>query len=655
MIIQLGRRSMTYGVTSNMIDTFGELVFELSLNKQRRVGDPIRRMDWAQIEAQREGRGLSDAEIGDKVGLTTDQARYIRVVMERRTFRRDQYRKLFQLGGGKRYRDDDYAATVPAEPGAAAMDLREALSFEPAQTKKFVTEGYWTNETLSSILAAHAKERPEAIAIQQGERQIIYGELQATVLRLAGSLQGLGIGPGDMVSVQLPNVAEYIIAYLAACHLGAVMSTIHMPYRAAEFRTLLEHSQAKAVICLPAFKEYPTGQEMLQLQGELTTLEHVICMGDGPGGTHPLTELMSAEQTAKVAAPPVGADPMLLLYTSGTSSSPKGVPLTYQNMLSNTRVGLAEHSIGPDDSLLSAAPFSHLYGIYSIHLALAAGATALLLPVFTPPDLANVVEQEQPSMLFTSPAHISACLNLGVFENRDLSSLRQTIMSGSACPPELFPAFQALTLNNALAQLWGMTECQAGLYTRPNDSAEVAAHSAGRPSPGNEARIVDSNGAALSSSEEGELHIRGCSVFPGYYNNEAANQQAFSPDGWFRTGDLAKMDEAGNISITGRTKDIINRGGVKFNPVDVELLIDKHPAVMQSAIVPMADPVLGERACAFVVPMPNQEAPSLDALCTYLLEQGIAKNKLPEKLVEIDEMPLTPTRKIIKGKLEIPS
>ena len=194
----------------------------------------------------------------------------------------------------------------------------------------------------------------------------------------------------------------------------------------------------------------------------------------------------------------------------------------------------------------------------------------------------------------------------------------------------------------AVTQLWGMTELQAGLYTRPADGVEVAAISAGRPSPGTQVRLTP----------EGELQVRGPLAFSGYYRNEEATRAAFTEDGWFRTGDLAER-RGENYTITGRSKDIINRGGVKFHPADVEALLDGHPKILQSAIVPMPDAVLGEKACAFVTLRPGAAEPTLAELCEYLLARQIAKNKLPERLVVIPEMPLTPTRKIIKSKLRV--
>jgi acyl-coenzyme A synthetase/AMP-(fatty) acid ligase len=272
---------------------------------------------------------------------------------------------------------------------------------------------------------------------------------------------------------------------------------------------------------------------------------------------------------------------------------------------------------------------------------MAVGACTVLLPAFKPDELAITVEKQKPTALWTAPAHVAACRAAGLLDKHDWSSLKLAIVSGSSAPPDLVRWFAAKVPGCAVTQLWGMTELQAGLYTRPGDPLEVSATSAGRPSPGTEIRILD-----------GELQVRGLSLFTGYYRNEAANAEAFTPDGWFRSGDLAEMRGA-NYAITGRSKDIINRGGVKFNPIDVEMLLDAHPKILQSALVPMPDPVLGEKACAFVVLRSNLSV-TLEELVEYLLGKNIAKNKLPERLVVIPEMPLTPTRKIIKGRLKLP-
>ena len=641
------------GVTESMIQAFGETVFRLSHNYQVRRGDPIRKLQFDQIEEQRAGLGLTDAEIAERIGLTRNQVLYIRTVLERRRFRTGHYVRLLELGGGKRFRADRYVPHLDHfKYSEQALALRAAMSYPPERARTYIERGWWRDDTLTKWLERHATATPEAPAIRHGDTVISYGELKHKVGNLAGALAALGIAKGEVVAIQLPNLPEFLIAYLAIASLGAVMSTIHMPYRAAEIETLLAHAKARAVICLSAAKDYPAAEIMLGLKTTLPLLDHVIALGAPVEGTLSLGELIAHEREApEDAEPPVASDPFLLLFTSGTTSAPKAVPLSYHNMLINARLGAPEHGLTARDVILSAAPFSHLYGLYSFHVAMAVGAATLLLPAFAPPELATTIERGRPTALWTAPAHVAACLALGLFDRHDLSSLKLAIISGSACPPELARAFATKAPNCTVTQLWGMTETQGALYSRPGDPLEVSANSAGRPSPGTEVRIVDADGLPVAPGTEGELQVRGCLLFPGYLDNPAANEAAFTEGGWFRSGDLAVQDAAGNVRISGRTKDVINRGGVKYNPLDVELLLDKHPKILQSAIVPVPDPVLGEKACAFVVPKPGAEV-TLRELCDYLSQHNIAKIKLPERLEIVGEMPMTPTRTIIKGRLK---
>ena len=213
------------------------------------------------------------------------------------------------------------------------------------------------------------------------------------------------------------------------------------------------------------------------------------------------------------------------------------------------------------------------------------------MPAFTPPDLARTLKAEAVTVLFAAPAHVAACLGAGLLDDTDtLSPLRLAVLSGSAVAPSVARGLQERMANGHVTQLWGMTETQAGLYTRPGDPIEAVAGSAGRPSPGTEVRVVDPDDAALPPGREGELHIRGSLLFPGYFDNPEANREAFSAEGWFRTGDLAVVDPDGNVAITGRCKDVINRGGVKYNPRDIEDLLAAHPEVEMAAIVPVPGP-----------------------------------------------------------------
>ena len=605
------------GVTDAMLATFGEAVFRMSHNLQEREGDPIRRLDWQEIERQRESMGLSDGQIAERLGLRREQVMFIRNTEESRRFRTGQTAYLLDLGGGRRYRPE---RVVRLEDRFAysenALRLRAALKFDAEAARRYAQAGWWRDDTLPKWLARHAKERPNSPAVISSE-VMTWKTLEERVLRFAEGLRRAGVAPGEVVAVQLPNTPDFIVAFLAICRLGAVMCTLHMPYRGAEIEALLRHSRAKLAIGLSK-----------DLFG-------------GIGRT--VSEIDTSARLAKDYPEPVAADPFLLLYTSGTTAAPKGVPHSYHTMLSNARLGVPEHRLTAGDRILSAAPLTHLFGLYALHCAWACGAASVLLPAFKPDDLAATVEKLKPTALWTAPAHIAAVRAQGLFDKHDWSSLKLAIVSGSAAPSSLMKYFQEKAPGCAVTQLWGMTETQGALYTRPGDALEVHCSSAGRPSPGTEVRIAD-----------GELQVRGCLLFPGFYDNDAANAAAFTQDGWYRTGDLAAVDAAGNYAITGRVKDVINRGGVKFNPRDVEDLLDSHPKVLQSAIVPMPDPILGEKACAFVVLKRKEDSLRLEELTEYLMEKNIAKNKLPERLVVVPEMPLTPTRKIIKSRLRLP-
>ena len=643
------------GVTEEMIQTFGDVIFRMSSNHQDRQGDPYRELDWPEIERQREHMGLTDAEIAQRIGLTRDQVLYIRTTLEHRRFQTGHYARLLELGGGKRFRAERFTPHADRPSfSAEAAELRTAMGYPSNLAQRYIENGWWSGDTLHKWLDEHAAERAHAPAIQTVEGCMSYGELQKKVAQLAGSLHATGIGHGDVVALQLPNIPEHLIAYLAVTRLGAIVTAIHMPYRAAECETILTHSQAKAVLCLTEDRGYKAAEQFLELKRTCPKLAYCISLGSEVDGALSLSAMMTRGVGSDLPEGPVASDPFLLLYTSGTTSAPKGVPLSYHNVLSNTRLNAPELGMTANGIHLSAAPYSHLYGLYSFHLAMAVGACNLLLPAFKPTDLITLIEHEHATALWTAPAHIASTMQAGLLDKHDLSSLKLVILSGSVCSAELVRTLERKLPHAAVIQQWGMTELQAGLYTRLDDPPEMAAKNTGRPSPGTEARIMDpTDGHELGTAEEGELQVRGCHLFPGYLRNEEANAAAFTADGWFRTGDLATRDKDFNFAITGRIKEVINRGGVKFNPRVVEELLDSHPKVLQSALVPMPDPLLGEKACAFVTLVSRDSSVTLEELCDYLLSQRIAKTKLPEKLVVVDAMPLTPTRKVIKGKLQI--
>jgi len=505
------------------------------------------------------------------------------------------------------------------------------------------------SETLLDWMEGHiaaAAHRPACIG-PHGTTS--FQSLHADARALASHFRTIGVRRGDVVAVQLPNGIEFLLSYLAAGYIGAVLQTVHMPYRAAEIVPLLQHSGAKVLICLSQAKEFSPAELALSLRDRLPDLRTIMAVGaNAPAGAAPF-DVYRQMPADRLDDRPAAGDDFLLLYTSGTTAAPKGVPVPYSKFLSNAWHSAPELGIDGSSVLLSAAPFTHLYGLFSINLALSQGCATAVLPAFAPSALAEAIAAHRPTGLFVAPAHVAACLQAGLFTADGLASLRFVLISGSVCPPELARTLQDLMPNGKVCQLWGMSELQAGTFTRPDDPEEVRLRTAGRATPGTELRIMD-GATAGRPNVEGELQIRGLSVFNGYLGNPQATADAFTQDGWFRTGDLAVMDEHGNIRITGRMKEVINRGGVKFNPADVEAAIGLHPAVASCAIVPMPDPVLGERACCFIVKAPGASI-DLDAIRAWLAGRDIAKNKWPERVEFIAEMPMTPTRKIKKAEL----
>lgn len=489
------------------------------------------------------------------------------------------------------------------------------------------------SETLWGLVERRARDAPHARSLLFENDSFTNEEFRSRALTLAHGLAGLGVRKGDVVAVQLPNIPEYLLSYAAICALGATLQPVHMPYRRAELATLLKHSETRLFLCLSRFKEASPAKEAVSL------VEQVVALGEPVDGTRAFVSLTAGPGLERVAESSPD-DRFLLLYTSGTTDNPKGVPHAQRGFLANAMASVPEMEVTPEEIILSAAPLTHLYGLYAYHLSLCSGAAMSLLPAFTPPDLAKVIEKDRVNCVFAGPAHFKPLADGGLLERHDFSSLRFACLSGSPVPPELAAAVEKKLPRGRTLQLWGMTELQAGSFSRPRDRADVRHGTAGAATPGTELRVVGER-----------LQVKGVSLFSGYLKNPRATQEAFTADGWFETGDTAELSPAGHLRFTGRVKEIINRGGVKYSPLDVEAIIDRMPGVARAAIVPYPDPVLGERACVFVQPAPGAARPTLEAITRELDRAGMAKFKWPERLELIEAMPITPTQKVMRGRL----
>jgi cyclohexanecarboxylate-CoA ligase len=514
--------------------------------------------------------------------------------------------------------------------------------------------GLWTSETFVTALDAFAARDPDKPVIEEWNgKASSYSELRERSIRLANAYLKLGLRKGDVIAIQLWSCTEFLTAYIAATRMGAILATMHMPYRDSELEPLLRFCEAKVVICgLPA-GSYDGPAMMRRLQAKIPHVAHIIVVGQGlmDGSAHRFEDLIAANDATPVADGPTPAEPALLCFTSGTSSNPKGVMHAFETLSANARAYSKTINLSADDRALIAPPCTHIFGLECFHNTLVTGGTVIPLAQYNPQTFAEMIEEMAPTVIYAAPAHLAGALKSSDLSHRRLDSVRQVILGGSICPPQVAADFEAFLPNGRVGNLFGMTEVLLTTQTPMDHSAFVRHSTIGPPVPGISARIVSDEGGEVAEGETGELQMRGFSVMSGYVKNPDANATSFTEDGWFRTGDLACWDNDGNIIIVGRKKDLINRGGVKINPTDIENTIMEHQSVVQAALVSMDDDVLGERICAFVT-LASGATLDLDTLCRFLADKGVAKMRWPERIVVIDEMPTTPTRKIIKGALQ---
>jgi len=527
------------------------------------------------------------------------------------------------------------------------------MRFETRLTDELVARyqrsGHWGSETFDAILAGRAAAHPDRVAIVDRGRRVTYGELKTRVDRVAAGLGALGIGAGDVVTIQLPNWAEFAYVFFALERLGAVANQIGPDFRSREVDYILRFSESRAFVCPASFKGFDYVKMIGELRPGLSDLEAVCVLG-GPrpdGSTRGVVSLDALLEDAG-AAPPRGAgqganDVMRMAFTSGTTGNPKGVVHSHNTTLSTCRTLNADMRVTADEVFLVYLPLGLNWGYLTLVQAVMAGARAVLLDQFSARAALELIQRERVTYIPTAPASIIAMLNEPELGRFDLSSLRVVITGGASCPIETIREFRA-RMHGHLVELYGMLETGFHTYTRLGDDPEAVTGTVGTVSSGLGLRLIDDSGRDVAAGAEGEIAAQGPSVHLGYHKNPTANAELFTADGWFRTGDLGQFDAAGNVKIVGRLKEMINRGGKKFFPREIEEILYTHPKILHAAIVGVPDPRLGERNCLCVIPRPGQ-ALTLDEVVGYL-KDGVATYKLPETIEVFDELPFTPTGKI---------
>ena len=511
----------------------------------------------------------------------------------------------------------------------------------------------WRNETFEAYLDRWATTRPDKTALVDAVSRYTWAGLARAVDRVAHGLRAHGIERGSAISIQLPNSNEFVLLFLAASRLGAVVNPIPPTYRASELRFMMNLLESQALFVPSVFRGFDYTAMVTGLRVQTPRLEHVFVARGEPGpGMQRFSVLTDTAWEAREGRSPLpGSDPNTVheaVFTSGTTGEPKGVLHTPNTALSTIYPLIERLAFTDRDVILMASTLGHQTGyLYGYCLNMLLGTTAVWLDIWKPEEAARLIETERVTFTMGATPFLQDLTYTPT--TRDLSSLRVFICAGASIPRQLVKDARE-RLRCVISAGWGMTE--NGLVTSNglDDPEEKVFGTDGWPLPGMELRVVDGDGRVAAPGTEGDLLARGSAQFVGYFKRPAFTAEAYTPDGWFKTGDRATLDGDGYVSITGRSKDVIIRGGENIPVVEVENLLFAHPKVAGVAIIGMPDPRLQERVCAFVIPKDGQ-AITLEEIVAYLDTQQLARQKFPERLEIVSEFPMTPSGKVQKYRL----
>jgi cyclohexanecarboxylate-CoA ligase len=531
----------------------------------------------------------------------------------------------------------------------------------PPRREGMVRQGHWRDRTINDDLADCLRLTPDktALVAHRGESgeitRMTYREVARMADRIAVGLHGLGVRRNDVVACQLPNWWQFTLTYLACSRIGAVFNPLMHIFRERELGFMLKHGEAKVLIAPRTFRGFDYEKMAQGLQADLPTLEHLVIV-QGLGGnsfekllSEPKWEEAPDAETILTASRPTGDDVTQLIYTSGTTGEPKGVMHTANTTMANIIPYAQRLALGAGDTILMASPMAHQTGfMYGLMMPIMLHTTAVLMDIWEPRKAVAVIQNENVSFTMASTPFLSDLARVVNEDQTPIPTLRIFLCAGAPIPGPLVEQARSALTTTKVVSAWGMSENGAVTLIRLSDEDERAINTDGTALPGVELKVVDADGSPLPAGQSGRLLVRSCSNFGGYLKRPHLN--ATDADGWFDTGDLARMDAQGYIRITGRSKDVIIRGGENIPVVEIESLLYRHPAVAMAAIVAYPDERLGERACAAIVPKPGQTL-DLPAVVDYLKAQKVAVQYIPEKLIVLDAMPATPSGKIQKFKL----
>ena len=528
--------------------------------------------------------------------------------------------------------------------------MKVTLTFNEQRRAAYRQQGLWGDASLADYWQQTARAMPDKIAVVDNHgASYTYSALDHAASCLANWMLAKGIKSGDRIAFQLPGWCEFTVIYLACLKIGAVSVPLLPSWREAELVWVLNKCQAKMFFAPTLFKQTRPVDLILPLQNQLPQLQQIVGVDKLAPATSSLSlsQILADNTPLTTAITTHGDELAAVLFTSGTEGLPKGVMLTHNNILASERAYCARLNLTWQDVFMMPAPLGHATGfLHGVTAPFLIGARSVLLDIFTPDACLALLEQQRCTCMLGATPFVYDLLNLLEKQPADLSALRFFLCGGTTIPKKVARECQQRGIK--LLSVYGSTESSPHAVVNLDDPLSRFMHTDGYAAAGVEIKVVDDARKTLPPGCEGEEASRGPNVFMGYFDEPELTARALDEEGWYYSGDLCRMDEAGYIKITGRKKDIIVRGGENISSREVEDILLQHPKIHDACVVAMPDERLGERSCAYVVLKAPHHSLSLEEVVAFFSRKRVAKYKYPEHIVVIEKLPRTVSGKIQK-------
>lgn len=528
--------------------------------------------------------------------------------------------------------------------------MKVTLTFNEQRRAAYRQQGLWGDASLADYWQQTARAMPDKIAVVDNHgASYNYSALDHAASCLANWMLAKGIESGDRIAFQLPGWCEFTVIYLACLKIGAVSVPLLPSWREAELVWVLNKCQAKMFFAPTLFKQTRPVDLILPLQNQLPQLQQIVGVDKLAPATSSLSlsQIIADNTPLTTAITTHGDELAAVLFTSGTEGLPKGVMLTHNNILASERAYCARLNLTWQDVFMMPAPLGHATGfLHGVTAPFLIGARSVLLDIFTPDACLALLEQQRCTCMLGATPFVYDLLNVLEKQPADLSALRFFLCGGTTIPKKVARECQQLGIK--LLSVYGSTESSPHAVVNLDDPLSRFMHTDGYAAAGVEIKVVDDARKTLPPGCEGEEASRGPNVFMGYFDEPELTARALDEEGWYYSGDLCRMDEAGYIKITGRKKDIIVRGGENISSREVEDILLQHPKIHDACVVAMPDERLGERSCAYVVLKAPHHSLSLEEVVAFFSRKRVAKYKYPEHIVVIEKPPRTASGKIQK-------